>query len=85
MEKAFLVFIKGDRMAEQHRSFVAAAKCAGVRPLVRMWILVSDPNSSLTLGKWQGEADQHVFDSSAPYTILQMLTGSGDGVSTSNI
>ncbi len=60
----FLVSIEGDRIAEQHPSFVPSAKRAGVRPLVRMSILVSDPNSPLTLGKWHGEADQHVFDSS---------------------
>ena len=27
-----------------------------------------------------GEADQHASDSNVPYTILQMLAGSGDGV-----
>ncbi len=71
VEKAFLVSIEGDRMAEQHRNFVAAAKRAGVRHLVRLSILVSDPNSPLTLGKWHGEADQHVIDSGIPYTILR--------------
>ncbi len=71
VEKAFLVSIEGDRMAEQHRNFVAAAKRAGVRHLVRLSILVSDPNSPLTLGKWHGEADQNVIDSGIPYTILR--------------
>ena len=71
VEKAFLVSTESDRMAEQHRNFVAAAKRAGVRHLVRLSILVSDPNSPLTLGKWHGEADQHVIDSGIPYTLLR--------------
>ena len=28
----------------------------------------------------RGEADQHASDSNVPYTILQILAGSGDGV-----
>jgi len=71
VEKAFLVSIEGDRMAEQHRNFVEVAKRAGVQHLVRMSILVSYPDSPLTLGKWHGEADQHVIDSGIAYTILR--------------
>ncbi len=69
-------------MAELHGKFADAAKRAGVSHLVRMSMLVSNPESPLVIAKWHGEADQSVANSGIPYTIIrpapfmQMVLGS---------
>ena len=71
VDKVFLLSPEGPQMAEQHGKFADAAKRAGVRHLVRMSILVSNPDSPLVIGKWHGEADQNVANSGIPYTIIR--------------
>jgi len=71
VEKAFLLSPEGPQMAELHGKFADAAKRAGVRHLVRMSMLVSNPDSPLAIAKWHGEADQSVADSGIPYTIIR--------------
>ncbi len=71
VDKVFLLSPEGPQMAELHGKFADAAKRAGVRHLVRMSILVSNPDSPLVIGKWHGEADQNVANSGIPYTIIR--------------
>ena len=71
VEKVFLISIEDPRMAELHDNFVTSAKRAGAKHLVRMSILVSRPDSPLTLGQWHWSADQQVMGSGIPYTILK--------------
>ncbi len=71
VEKAFLLSPEGPQMAELHGKFAEAANNAGVRHLVRMSILVANPDSPLAIGKWHGEADQNVANSGIPYTIIR--------------
>ncbi len=58
-------------MAELHGKFADSAKSAGVRHLVRMSILVANPDSPLAIGKWHGEADRNVENSGVPHTIIR--------------
>ena len=71
VEKVFLLSPEGPQMAELHGKFADAAKRAGVRHLVRMSMLVSNPESPLDIAKWHGEADQSVANSGIPYTIIR--------------
>ena len=71
VEKVFLLSPEGPQMAELHGKFADAAKRAGVRHLVRMSMLVSNPDSPLVIAKWHGEADQSVANSGIPYTIIR--------------
>jgi len=71
VDKAFLLSPEGPQMAELHGKFAEAANNAGVRHLVRMSILVANPDSPLAIGKWHGEADQNVANSGIPYTIIR--------------
>ncbi len=71
VDKAFLLSPEGPQMAELHGKFADAAKLAGVRHLLRMSILVANPDSPLAIGKWHGEADQNVANSGIPYTIIR--------------
>jgi uncharacterized protein YbjT (DUF2867 family) len=71
VEKVFLLSPEGPQMAEVHGKFADAAKRAGVRHLVRMSMLVSNPDSPLVIAKWHGEADQSVANSGIPYTIIR--------------
>jgi len=71
VDKAFLLSPEGPQMAELHGKFAEAANNAGVRHLVRMSILVANPDSPLAIGKWHGEADQNVAKSGIPYTIIR--------------
>jgi len=71
VEKVFLLSPEGPQMAELHGKFADAAKRAGVRHLVRMSMLVSNPDSPLAIAKWHGKADQRVADSGIPYTIIR--------------
>ncbi len=71
VDKVFLLSPEGPQMAEVHGKFADTAKRAGVRHLVRMSLLVSNPDSPLVIAKWHGEADQSVADSGIPYTIIR--------------
>ena len=71
VDKVFLLSPEGPQMAELHGKFADAAKRAGVRHLVRMSILVANPDSPLAIGRWHGEADQNVANSGIPYTIIR--------------
>ena len=71
VDKAFLLSPEGPQMAELHGKFAEAANNAGVRHLVRMSILVANPDSPLAIGRWHGEADQNVANSGIPYTIIR--------------
>ncbi len=71
VDKAFLLSPEGPQMAELHGKFADAAKGAGVRHLVRMSILVANPDSPLAIGRWHGEADRNVENSGIPYTIIR--------------
>ncbi len=71
VDKVFLLSPEGPQMAELHGKFAEAANNAGVRHLVRMSILVANPDSPLAIGKWHGEADQNVAHSGIPYTIIR--------------
>ncbi len=71
MDKVFLLSPEGPQMAALHSELADAAKRAGVRHLVRMSILFSDPDSPLVIGKWHGEADENVAASGVPYTIIR--------------
>ena len=71
VDKVFLLSPEGPQMAELHGKFADAAKRAGVSHLVRMSILVANPDSPLAIGKWHGEADQNVANSGIPYTIVR--------------
>ncbi len=64
--KVFLLSPEGPQMAEMHGKLADAAKRAGVTHLVRMSILVANPDSPLAIGKWHGEADQNVQNSGIP-------------------
>ena len=71
VDKVFLLSPEGPQMAEVHGKFADAAKRAGVRHLVRMSMLVSNPDSPFVIAKWHGEADQRVANSDIPYTIVR--------------
>ena len=71
VEKIFLLSPESDQMAELHGHFAAAAHRADVRHLVRISMLPANPDSSLAIGKWHGEADRNVANSGIPYTILR--------------
>ncbi len=71
VDKVFLLSPEGPQMAELHGKFADAAKRAGVGHLVRMSILVSNPDSPLAIGKWHGEADQNVANSGVPHIIIR--------------
>lgn len=69
VDKVFLLSPEGPQMAELHGKFADAAKRSGVGHLVRMSILVANPDSPLAIGRWHGEADQNVANSGIPHTI----------------
>ena len=71
VDKVFLLSPEGPQMAELHGKFADAAKRAGVRHLVRMSILVANPDSPLAIGRWHGEADQNVANSGIPHAIIR--------------
>ena len=71
IEKVFLLSPPSPQMGEQQGKFVEAAKQAGVQQFVRLSILPADPNSPVAIGRWHGEADQHVIDSGISYTVLR--------------
>ena len=71
VDKVFLLSLPSPQMATESRVFAESAKRAGVQHLLRLSILPADPVSPLAIGKWHGEADQHVIDSGIPYTILR--------------
>ena len=71
VDKAFLLSDLGPKMVRAHTNFVTAAKRAGVSQLVRLSILVANPNSPSVFGRWHGEADQEVANSGIPYTIIR--------------
>lgn len=71
VEKVFLLSPPSPQMGEQQGKFVEAAKQAGVQQIVRLSILPADPNSPIAIGRWHGEADQHVIDSGIAYTLLR--------------
>ena len=71
VEKVFLLSPPSPQMGEQQGKFVEAAKQAGVQQFVRLSILPADPNSPVAIGRWHGEADQHVIDSGISYTVLR--------------
>ncbi len=71
VDRVFLLSPEGPQMAELHGQFADAAKRADVRHLVRMSILVANPDSPLAIGQWHGEADQNVANSGIPYTIIR--------------
>ena len=70
-DKVFLLSPPSPQMGEQHGKFVQSAKQAGVQHIVRLSILPADPNSPVAMGRWHGEADQHVIDSGLSYTLLR--------------
>lgn len=70
-EKAFLLSSASPKMPKLHGEFIAAAKRAGVRHLVRLSHLVAAADSPIALARWHGEADQLLIDSGIPYTILR--------------
>ena len=71
VDKVFLLSVPDPQMAEQTGAFVEAAKRANVKHIVRLSILPSSPDSPLDIGKWHGDADQHVIDSGIAYTLLR--------------
>ena len=71
VDRVFLLSPEGPQMAEVHGQFADAAKRAGVGHLLRMSLLVSNPDSPLVIAKWHGEADQSVANSGIPYTIIR--------------
>ena len=71
VDKVFLLSPPSPQTGEQHGKFVESAKRAGVQHIVRLSVLPADPNSPIAIGRWHGEADQHVVDSGIAYTLLR--------------
>ncbi len=71
VDKVFLLSPPSPQTGEQHGKFVESAKQAGVQHIVRLSVLPADPDSPIAIGRWHGEADQHVIDSGIAYTLLR--------------
>ena len=52
-------------------ALVDAAKCAGVRHIVKLSAIGADPAASFTVGRWHGETDQYIRDSGLGFTLLR--------------
>ena len=58
------------QVADQHNA-IEAAKAAGITHVVRSSAFVSDPESTVSLGRWHGQTDEELRRSGLKWTILQ--------------
>jgi uncharacterized protein YbjT (DUF2867 family) len=70
-DRVFLVSAPDPQVGRLHANATAAAKKAGVKHLVRLSALGSDPKSPVSLLRLHGEADAALATSGVPYTVLR--------------
>lgn len=71
VDVAFIVIPLHPQMVPMAANVARAARAARVKHLVRVSGAGADPHSPFTIGRVQGEADQHLIDSGIPTTLLR--------------
>lgn len=71
VDVAFIVIPLNPNMVPMAGNVAQAARAAGVKHLVRVSGAGADPASPYTIGRVQGEADQHLIASGTPITLLR--------------
>lgn len=71
VDTAFIVIPLNPRMVAMAAHVAQAARAAGVKHLVRVSGAGADPASPFTIGRVQGEVDQHLTTSGIPVTLLR--------------
>lgn len=71
VDTAFIVIPLNPRMVAMAANVAQAARAAGVKHLVRVSGAGADPASPFTIGRVQGEVDQHLTGSGIPVTLLR--------------
>lgn len=70
-ERALLLTPPSPQTFEQQKSFIEAAKGAGVRHIVKLSAIGADASSPEGFGKWHGQAEDALKSSGLAYTMLQ--------------
>src|SRR5262249_21110014 len=71
VERALLLSAVDERLVEREARFVAAAKKAGVRHLVKFSAIGAHPAASFTFGRQPGASEHAIIDSGVPFTFIQ--------------
>src|SRR5499426_2267124 len=71
VERCLLLSAVDQRLVEREARFVAAARKAGVRHLVKFSAIGAHPAASFTFGRQHGQAERVVMDSGLPFTFVQ--------------
>ena len=71
VETVFLLSPADARVARRESAFVAAAKAAGVRRIVKFSVLGAAEDAPFSFGRWHGAAERAVVESGLEYTFLR--------------
>ncbi len=71
VDKVFYLFANDPGMVELQKSFIEAAKRAGVQHFVKFSVLGVAENSSVTFLRWHWQMDEELKGAGLPYTILR--------------
>lgn len=71
VDRAFIVIPPNPLMVQMGAHVAQAARQAGVKHLLRVSGAGADPASPYTIGRVQGEVDQHLLNSGVPTTLLR--------------
>ncbi|MBE7157864.1 MAG: SDR family oxidoreductase [Rhodospirillales bacterium] len=71
VETVFLLSPADERLARRESGFVAAAKAASVRRIVKFSVLDAGEDAPFSFGRWHGVAERAVVESGLAYTFLR--------------
>jgi uncharacterized protein YbjT (DUF2867 family) len=71
VERAFLLTPFSDKQVEYGKRFVAIAKEAGVKRVVKLSVIGADSEPGITLGRWHREVERALEASGLSYTFLR--------------
>src|SRR5262249_27250616 len=71
VERVLLLSPVDERLVEREAGFIAMAKKAGVRHLVKFSAIGAHPAASFTFGRQHGQSERLVMDSGLPFTFVQ--------------
>jgi uncharacterized protein YbjT (DUF2867 family) len=71
IERAFLLSAPDARLVELQNNFIAAARRAGTRHIVKLSAIGAELDSPCRLLRWHGEIEKRLEDSGIPYTNLR--------------
>jgi uncharacterized protein YbjT (DUF2867 family) len=70
-DKVFLVTPADQRQVAREKTFIDAAKAAGVKRLVYLSAIGATPDSTVTMGRAHAEVEAYLKGSGIPWTILE--------------